>query len=190
MPNKDTKDLQQLAKAIFELTRHDVWAGGKITGGHPRATSHGKAWPPGVQDPWNISAHGFSYGKDLTWTLSPEVDLAGHKVRVCVSWNGEDTCAVRVFSGGDVKYPGGKYTVPKTFWPWSDSWEWVLAKQERREGGKTGHVDGRDLLLKAAREAQTGVRTQSDEPLYCDLCRKAVDEVDEAVSILGPKGEK
>jgi hypothetical protein len=155
------KQLRQLAKAIFKLTRREIWLGGKA-----EYRGVGADWPKTVEKQ--------DWSSGVTWTLSPEVELGGHQMRVCVSWGGGEWHRVRVFTDGKLVHPGGEYQ--SSWWPWG--WSWRIAKQERAEGGKTGPVDRRDLLLKEAASKGRGVVTQHVDPLYCDSCDDALHEVE------------
>jgi len=159
------KALRKLAKAIYKLARREVWLGGK---------GPTKVWPSEIREAKYDRA--WSWGSNVTWTLSPEVELGGHRMRVCVSWNGsEDGHNVRVFCDDEVKHPGGKYEQKRE---WFEGWSWRLARMERAEGGLTGPVDRQDLLLAEAHQKARGVVTTHEEPTYCRLCGEAVEEVD------------
>jgi len=49
-------DLRKLARRLYDLTRQQVWVGGK---------GPGRPWPDGLED--------VDWGYSVTWTLSPEV---------------------------------------------------------------------------------------------------------------------
>lgn len=163
-----TRQLRKLAKAIFKLNRREIWLGGKS-----HYNGIGADWPKTIEKP--------DWSSGVTWTLSPEVELGGHQMRVCVSWNGGEWHKVRIFTDGKIVHPGGTY---RSGW-WPIGWSWRIAKQESAEGGKTGPVDRRDLLLKEAAAKGRGVVTQHDEPLYCDSCDEAMQEVDALDAALG-----
>jgi len=158
--------LKQLAYRIFQLARREVWLGGRMK---YNSGNIGPPWPDSVLGPQG-------WGQGLTWTLSPEVELGGHKLRLCISW-GTDFAAphCRIFVDGEVKHPGGEFKANRFF---GDAWIRRIAKQERAEGGKTGPVDTRDLLLTEAFGKVHGKAPREPEPVYCDLCQDAVEEID------------
>jgi hypothetical protein len=160
------RSLKRLAKSIFELARREIWLGGKVV------EYSGK---PGLSWPANIEV--ISWPRGLTWTFSPEVELGGAKLRLCISWSlSELTPYVRIFVDGEVKHPGGKFTA-NLFW--GDGWIRRIAKQARAACGKTGPVDTRDLLLAEAENKSKGVLTTHDKPpVYCDLCHEAIKEIE------------
>ena len=118
-----------------------------------------------------------TWSSRITWTLSPEVKLSGYKMRVCVSWDGElGYHTVRIFVNNAQIHPGGSYRSDRTSWFGCD-WSWRLARQEHKEGGKTGPVDVRDVVLLAANNRISG-RLEPPEPVYCALCKEAIQEVE------------
>jgi hypothetical protein len=147
------RELKKLAKLIFQLTRREVWLGGKTEVDHAYHSRKVKGWPSDMEQP--------KWSSDITWTLSPEIELGGHKMRVCVSSNASRysrdspySCRVRVFTDGKLVYPGGWYD-QKDWWLFAGkfpSWAVRIATLERRDGGKTGPVDSRDLLIAEAKE--------------------------------------
>jgi hypothetical protein len=164
-------DLRELAHKLFLLTRRDVWAGG-IHGGRGE-------WPGGVERvDWN---HG------TFWTLSPEVQLGGYRLRVCVSSqrvsvDSNQEHRVRVYVDGEIKHPGGMYDerelsllVMLGLAP--ESWATIIARQEREDGGRTGPVDVRDLLIAEAADKLNGVR-RAAEPAPDEAAIQAAREVE------------
>lgn len=172
-------DLRQLAKRIFEITRRQVWLGGKC----PRPGVPGPNWPKGVEV--------IEWSEGLTWTLSPEVELGGMKLRVCISWDGNNepgtvngTHGVRVFVDGELKYPGGFYKAANReglLWEHRDAWSWKIARTERTDGGRNGRVSARTELLAEAKVKAKGVPTVQHEPdvIYCAGCEQALAELEE-----------
>lgn len=160
--------LRKLAKTIYQLTREDIWLGGK--GPH-------SPWPKRIKGfIWDPNERG--WGESVTWTLSPEVVLGEHRVRVCVSWTGSSTeyHHVRVFIDDELKHPGGMYQG----WNgnWFGGWSWRIASMERRDGGKTGPIGREDALLNAAERYLKGDRPDKVQaPLYCDACYDALVQV-------------
>lgn len=141
------RELKRLAYVLFLMTRRDVWLGGRTD------TSEGsKDWPRASLP---LGAPG------RFWTLSPEVALGGHRLRVCVFTteryayliNGPigDDHHVGIYVDDEVKHPGGHYAEWDA--PWWQSWSGQIARQEIEEGGKTGPVDRRDLLIAEAERA-------------------------------------
>ena len=151
---KDKKNLKKLAKLIYEMTQKEVWLGGKGN----------KGWPQSIS---SIDSEENRRFKDsVAWTLSPEVELGGHRLRVCISSPAEDRWGgttnkhnIRVFVDGILQYPGGLLgDNPDKRW-WRKTWSGRIAIQERTDGGKTGPVDrGADLIVEA-REKLRGVPT-------------------------------
>jgi hypothetical protein len=178
------RQLKKLAKLVFQLTRREIWLGGK----------GGFNWPI------DGSVPGVSWHSETTWTLSPEVELGGHQVRVCVSYNENSDRhgnirgyyptdptgywhRVKVFVDGEEKYPGGEY-LERNRW-WWPSWSKRIAMLEHRDGGATGPVDRTDLLIEDAKKKLKAVNaahtpkqlTVSDfklDPAY----KAAVEEID------------
>ena len=159
--------LKKLAKLVFQLTRYEVWLGGK--------TSYKKApgWPTDIDHKWD---------EDVYWTLSPEVELRGLQVQVCVSskkprYNETfGTHQVRVFIDKKLIHPGGTYTRISVPWWWSTP----IAVQEREEGGEPGPVDIRKLLIRDAQGMVSGVKVENP-PLIPEMTpelRKALLEVE------------
>lgn len=167
----DRSDLKKVAKAVWDLSHRSEWLGG---------TGQSRDWPKNIQGfvDKKYARYGDRTGwdEDVTWTLSPEVQLAGHRVRVCVSWDGREGSNhhVRVFVDDELKHPGGQYYG----WNgnWFGGWSWRIAKMEREDGGKTGPVDARDLVLEAAK--QGGDAPPTPPPIYCDLCYQALTDVE------------
>ena len=133
--------LKKLAKLVFQLTRHEVWLGGMTSLEGP------SCWPRDVDYPFGVTYCIF-------WSLSPEVKLLGHQVRVCVSSSeyAPEIHRVRVFIDGKLVHPGGAYI--RTNYPWW--WSTRIAKEEVEEGGKPSPVATRDLLIQAAWEKLSG----------------------------------
>ncbi len=169
-------DLRELAHKLFLLTRRDVWLGGQqnVRG----------AWPEGVEHPgWNDS--------DLFWTLSPEVQLGGYRLRVCVSsrqaaYGDVQKHRVRVYVDGEIKHPGGAYdegegSILVLLFGLAESWSTVVARQEREDGGRTGPVDVRDLLITEAADRLGGVR-RAVEPAPDEAAIRAAREVEALVA--------
>lgn len=163
----DRSDLQSLAERIFLLTRRDVWLGGRS----PKRGS----WPLDVEYP--------NWSNGYTWTLSPEVVLGGHRMRICVSSEGDGSSfeyRVRVFVDGAVKHPGGLYDEFTWFgWEIFENWAGRIARHEREEGGRDGPVDRRDLLIAEANQRIQGLsqprRTLPKEDLAATAAAKEVE---------------
>ena len=164
--------LRKLARRIFDLTRRQVWLGGKCQ-------SHknpGPNWPPNLET--------IDWSPGITWTLSPELELGGIRLRVCVSWDGNTgefygDHKVRVFADDELKYPGGEYTAVNRkgiLWEHRDAWSWKIASMERKDGGRTGRVQARDLLLKEAKERLKGVQTKHEPGPLCSFCKGPLDD--------------
>ena len=170
-------DLRKLAKRLYDLTRRQVWTGGKSDYHNP-----GPNWPKKLEK--------IDWSRGVTWTLSPETELGGIKLRVCVSWDGNTgeiygDHRVRVFADGELKYPGGHYKAVNRkgiLFEHKDAWSWRIAVIERRDGGRTGRVDARDLLLAEAKDHLKGVKT-THEPDYllCSNCEVIVAEIEAAI---------
>lgn len=158
------RQLKKLAKLVFRLTRREVWIGGQGT----------RDWPS-INEIADVRwFRGDNNYEGTTWTLSPEVELSGHRVRVCVSYNkrmdaqgnvhGHYTRQnlgkwhkVMVFVDGEEKYPGGEY-IEKNRW-WWPSWSKRIAMLEHRDGGHTGPVDRTDLLITDAKKKLKAVNS-------------------------------
>lgn len=169
-------ELRRLATLVFELTRKEVWLGGK--GGRSNSD-----WPDHIPQNWS---------RGVYWTLSPEVVLGGHRVRVCVSSSDYHHIehakhTVRVFIDDDLKYPGGKFW--RYNWPWL--WSARIARYEREEGGKTSPVDTRADLIEEARERVHGgvsdhvKRLEDREPSPSPEALAAAREVERYVQRVG-----
>ena len=173
------RQLKKLAKLIFKMTRSDVWLGGKQVYGQEKA----KHWP--------LETFPFSkpkHSREYTWTLSPEVELGNHKIRVCVyhhhiqgrEWD-KDYYVV-VYIDGEIKYPGGKYKDEE--WGIFPSWAYKIAKQEWLDGGKTGPVSARRKLIAEAKQkihTPQVTHTSSTPDMTDPLVEAAVKEVEELV---------
>lgn len=166
------RELKQLAKLVFQMTRRQIWLGGNV-----KRKMHD--WPEDVEPPQN-------WDKRVVWTMSPEVELGGHKIRVCVSaipdrfWAGEG-CRVRVFVDGVIGYPGGFYDQVDWTWLWQ-TWATRLARIEIEEGGRTGPVDRRDQLIVEAKDRlQTAQVKHIADPVDPDA-EEAVREVEALVA--------
>jgi len=151
------RELKALAYRVFCLARREVWRGGKVTEKRVRANYQTKvhklnpSWPEGLDKvDWAVG---------VTWTLSPPVELGGHEIRVCVSSReGEKGFGVRVFIDGDLKYPGGYYE-DADWWPFArsfPSWAGRIARLEQEDGGVSGPIDRRDLLIAEADQRLQG----------------------------------
>jgi|APSaa5957512576_1039674.scaffolds.fasta_scaffold79020_2 hypothetical protein len=159
------RELKRLAKLLFQLTRKKTWLGGKtcysIDG--PEDRKYVPHWPKEMEL--------IHWGGLVVWTLSPEVDLGGHKLRVCVAdrksadFLGDHV--VRVFVDNQLMYPGGAYET----WSWPWLWSTHLAKQEVAEGGKTSPVDTRKDLIAEAEERVHGVKVIKQLPAPEDVQR-------------------
>jgi len=146
-------ELKKLARLVFEMTRRQIWLGGKVVFlqvDHGRSTRIDDDWPEEVEFP--------DLGSGVIWTMSPEVELGGHAIRVCVSASPNlfkrEGCKVRVFVDGQIKYPGGVYEQPNWAWTWlwGENWATRLARIEISEGGRTGPVHRRDQLITEAKK--------------------------------------
>lgn len=137
--------LTRLAKAVYMLTKEETWVGGKQTAGSYAAPTG--PWPPELKssDGWS-----WAWDKGTVWTLSPEVTIGQHRLRVCVFWNGDQLMnhGVKVFVDDVQKHPGGHYA--KFNW-WFSGWSWRLAKQMYGDNGSTLPVSRSDTLLEAAK---------------------------------------
>lgn len=176
-------ELWRLATLIFELTRRETWLGGIGP----------ENWPHTVYGEW----------KDhMVWTLSPEVELGGHRMRVAVissdftrvgshpnhwgrnqrhSWEvaawHRRRHLVRVYSDGAPTYPGGKLPPIRNIWP---TWSGRIAEIELRDGGSTGPVERRDLLIAEAKARLSSVSQIEHTPRLITDAR-AEAEVEEAL---------
>ena len=172
-------ELQNLARQIYEITKRDVWLGGKIQ----TRNKPGPKWPKGLEK--------IDWYRGLTWTLSPEIELGGIRLRVCVSWDGTTsefgpgTHGVRVFADDELKYPGGFYSGENRkgfFVVHRDAWSWNIVQLERADGGRTGRVQARDQLLKEARKMRMQPKLHIDEPepsaRYCENCETLIAQIE------------
>lgn len=182
------KELRELADRIYDLAKREVWLGGVVTDAWDfknRGTGHVGDWPKKLQRmDWSRGVH---------WTLSPEVKLGGHRLRVCVTSASYGKHTVRVFVDDELKYPGGTFRNKETdsFWTWlwkslggrgEDHWTFVLAHQELEEGGKTGPVFRRDLLIEEANDRLKSVTVKAqieEDPAY----KAALEEVNRIGSV-------
>jgi len=154
------RELRKLAKLIFRLSRREVWLGGRTERKRIDSWTYETVipgWPEKLDKP--------KWKPNLTWTLSPEVELGGQRMRVCVSWLGDygEPVRVRVFADDKVRYPGGWYD-HSDWWLWTywfPSWEVRIAEIERRDGGSSGPIDRRDLLIAEAKEKLELPRTNN-----------------------------
>jgi hypothetical protein len=167
----NTTELRSLAKRIFDLTRREIWLGGKVKHRH----DPGPNWPKGLER--------VDWSPGLTWTLSPEIELAGIKLRVCISWRGGVGHGVRVFADGELKYPGGYYDGVNSsgiLFTHRDAWSWKIAQIENADGGRKGRISARRELLAAADEAEKTVRRHNPQPgddILCSRCEEIVGTV-------------
>ena len=147
------RELKDLAYRIFQLTRRQIWLGGAVTTKIVQkdyintVVTLYPTWPEDMDKP--------DFVKGVTWTMSPPVDLGGHQIRVCVysSPRSGGTYGVRVFVDGDLKYPGGTY-MASDWWFFAQrfpSWAGRIARMEREDGGVSGPVDRRDLIIAEAK---------------------------------------
>lgn len=169
MGSNNDRQLKQLAKVIYDKTKADTWLGGK-----KKAKYHGgptgSPWPSTLQTP--------TWSNGVTWSLSPEIELGGHRLRVCVSYiKGEGTHNVRVFADGLCGYPGGLYTV--SGYIFKTGWSWHVAVQEARDGGLPGPVSKREDIIALGKGQK--VKTQHTEPVYCAICKTAVEDAEAEV---------
>lgn len=160
------RELKKLAKLLFQITRRAIWSGGRGD----------ENWPDTIDARWKI---------DTTWTLSPEVELGGHRLRVCVSSRRDpyanlQSFSVRVFVDDVLKYPGGIYETWD--WPWCESWAGRIARIERTDGGHPGPVDKRDLLITEAKQRLSGPAVRHIEQRPDPEAVKAVEEVEALVN--------
>lgn len=155
----DDWELRRLASLVFQHTRRDVWFGGVA---HQRMAD----WPKDVVCP--------DWDSGVVWTISPAIELGGHQIRVCVSatpyrFRTGSPCGVRVFVDGYVGYPGGHYEQGQWVFPFFrsffENWAARLARIEIEEGGRTGPVDRRDVLIHEATERLHGARVHHPLPL-------------------------
>jgi hypothetical protein len=153
-------DLKLLAKKVFELTRRAKWLGGRTAYQYRNERKYCcDNWPAELED---IFSGGLIY-----WTLSPAIKLQQHEIRVCVTSKDSFRHDVYVFNDNQLKHPGGHYEEIDFlwfWWPWT-SWSCRIAKQTRIDGGKTGPVDTRDLLLTEAdaKLAEIGALSLTDK---------------------------
>ena len=159
------RKLRKIAKRIYEITRRETWLGGKVT----NTLGPGAAWPKEIKK--------IEWGAGLTWTMSPEVELVGYRLRVLISLKPDlDFPYIRVFVDNKLKHPGGEIEARHFF---GDGWARRIAQQEREAGGETGPVDVQDVVLREAALKLKGVFTdQEPQPVYCALCGEALKEVD------------
>ncbi len=175
------RSLKLLAKRVFQLERREVWLGGKGMTNWPKELLIG-----GGSDYWH---------EETTWTLSPGVELGGYMMRVCVSsrphYYYKDYYdivrerdyslrrhAIRVFCDDRLVHPGGIVDGLFNFLP---TWSARIAKQEIAEGGQTGPVDQRDLLLEEAAQRLRGITKVNHTPLALvdkEALLRAMDEVE------------
>jgi hypothetical protein len=186
------RGLKQLAWLVYKLNRREIWLGGRTRYANDKSYGDIEApnWPNGLAIP-------FSKKPDIFWTLSPEVELSGHLVRVVVwsklqsrrnpmteIFNEHHVC---VFVDNEIRHPGGTYREVSFPWRWASR----LAKQERWEGGQTGPVDVRDLLIEDAHKRLRGVRARHLRltgpviPEDDEHHQAAIQEVEETLSVLG-----
>jgi hypothetical protein len=178
-------ELKTLAHRIFLLTRRGIWRGGKVVLDGPNrwnGTRVNPAWPKGLDEPDEDV-----WGVGTTWTLSPAVELGGHELRVCVaSHPNKEGYEVRVFVDGDLKYPGGVYA-GNDWWLFAEmfpSWAARIARIEREDGGVSGPIDRRDLLIAEAGQRLRGpqqVNHPQPEPESDPAAVAAVREVEALV---------
>lgn len=175
-------DLGKLAYLIYKKLKREDWHGGKGISGW---------WPKELPDQ--------KWGRNVTWTVSPPVEIGGHTFHVCISSNAMKVTekdyyglpkeygpkwfpkhTIRVFCDGEIKYPGGKIEGLRNWWP---SWSAKIAKQEIEDGGKTGPVEKRDLLIKELKGALNVVPvTHQIDDKFDEGMAKALKEV-EALSL-------
>lgn len=166
--------LQRLAYTLFCLTRREIWLGGCSQ----RAND---PWPKTIKRAWNSG---------VFWTLSPEVELGGHRVRVCVTTGWRDSNAipwvrVLVYVDDEIKHPGGSYDEAGPVYIasvlWRENWACRIAAQEREDGGRTGPVDRRDLLIEEAEQRLRGpARVEHDK-----VDEKAIAAAREVEALVG-----
>jgi hypothetical protein len=76
---------------------------------------------------------------------------------VCRAGPSNDSHRVLLLCNNEVAYPGGWYKAMNLFWWWPfPSWSARVWHRERLDGGKTGYVDRRDLLIDNAKEQLYG----------------------------------
>ncbi len=185
------RELKKLAHLIFRMSRRQVWLGGKVptvAWNAKQADADWGDWPDDVNRP----SSDLTWVSGLTWTLSPEVELGGHRLRVCVSSTFDSGRKhkhhVRIFVDGKIMYPGGHYE--KVDWSFWESWSGRLARLERAEGGLTGPVDRRDLLIAEAQEKlQSAASRHPSRVLDVDAV-EAVREVEALVQRPGVRLEE
>ena len=178
------RELKRLAKLIFQIAHREVWWGGRVQAERGRwgrvLKKVSPNWPEGVTIPqdWSVG---------VTWTLSPAVTLGGNSMQVCVSSHGDHRGhGVRVFVDGELGYPGGFYE-HEDWWPFNlrfPSWSGRLARQEREEGGKTGHVDRRDLLIEEAADKLLGLTKVDHTPPELEMDPHVVAAVREVEDLV------
>ena len=167
-------ELTRLAKHVYLLTQDEVWRGGK-----------GGTLPHRLQEPKEF------HNRRSYWTVSPEVELGDHKVRVLVHHREPDYDQiygggwheVYVYVDGRLIYPGGQYRVSWIFSPLRYfSWSTRVIKQEIWEGGRDSKVPGvgRKKMLQDAKLQVKGVPHLLQAPSDEDL-RKAQEEVERHV---------
>lgn len=166
MNRQDNEEsIRRLAFSVFCLTKHLEWQGGRGSVSFPLSRS---------------SPSSFAY-----WTLSPEVTLLGYQVQVCVLSLDNGFHQVRIYVDQEMKFPGGSVMnndrLPFLFdllrsltGKESVAWSRELARQERRDGGKTGPIHGADRFIAEAQRLMTS--TASDGRLT--LLDNSVDETD------------
>lgn len=162
-----SKDIRRLAWIVFILAKREIWLGGRGVGD----------WPGDVERPSVVWARSI-------WTMSPEVELGGDQIRVCVLSEEKELakgCEVLVFVNGRLAYPGGAYSVvPRWFhhaWLLGEPWELRIARLEQWSGGRPGHVHRRDLLIQEGERRLEGVLSTA-EPVLDEAYEAARQEVD------------
>jgi len=168
------RELKALAYRVFCLTRREVWAGGKVTS--KREVKNYDTKIIKLNPSWPEDLDKVDWDEGVTWTLSPPVELGGHKIQVCVSSKFTSSAfGVRVFIDGNLKYPGGYYE-DADWWPFArtfPSWAGRIALLEQEDGGVSGPIDRRDLLIAEADQRLHGPKQITHDPPEANLSPEA-----------------
>jgi hypothetical protein len=176
------RELRQLAKLVYKMSRRGVWLGGKaLKTYNSKAGKH--VWKFG---PWPKGLHRPTMWDEQTWTLSPEVELGGHRLRVAVVSQRRNLIHIVVFVDDEIKYPGGEFSLEVLeyegalleLWKWvfGEHWAKRIARIERKDGGRTGPIDRRDLLIAEAR-GKLGGPQQIEHPKPKQLAEPSAEAV-------------
>lgn len=151
--------LFQLATRVFHQTENLVWGAGIGPSNFPLAS--------GADLQWEYSTR---------WVLSPETEIGGLKLRLCLSVppTGENLYnrhVLRVFVNGLITAPGGILSRP-TKRTWTYAWDCDVAQAALVNNGRAGHIKSPERFLADLEKVK-----KSDAPV-CAMCKAALDEVD------------